>query len=460
MDATNLMKFEDFAAAVKTSGAINRWPKLGDGKEVVTYSVYLNGGVASKLPQEHQEHEFKDIMLHALTDKLWLNSASFRDNLKVAELVAIRGAWMATVLEASQNRSQSGDIIPLAPEIVNDYELLTSGLTHPWILNQINEQQQMSLGLRPAIEQAEEVLGAPISDRTPDEVSVGKILAQNKDFTVQATQAGEVVTHENRRLMNLPEVGQEVMVSYYRGQGQVLLNRKELSISEPYIDPDTQDLAVNLVNDDGTVKETILFNSITSIAKFQEAEGLDKAFVVKAMDVRDANPKVLELPEVHPKHVVSEVYIDKDSGCLAIEYSENNNQYTALFGSANAMAEHGPSLGVTLDHIKHGHILEREASAAKDRDGQKSLIDAQNFVIQESLKANLPNLEKGAYIGTVVGETTHHIIQNIGQRTAAIHDKRDLDKLPKVGDKLTVKYENFRATVDLPARGQGRTTER
>lgn len=459
MNVKDLMKFEDFADAVRASGAINRWPRLGNDQEVVTYSVYLNGPVASKLPLQYQEHEFKDIMLHALTEKLWLNPTSLRDNLKVAELVSIRGAWMSTVLETSQSRSPTGEIIPLSDDIIRDYELLSAGLTHPWILNEINQQQQMSLGLRPAIEQAEVVHGSPISDRTPDVVSVGKILAQNKDFTVQATHAGEVVTHENRRLMNLPAVGQDVMVSYYRGQGQVI-NRKELTISEPYIDDDTNDLAVNLTNADGIVKEKILFNSINSIAKFQEAEGLDKSFVAQAMDVRAATPKIIEPIEAHNRNVVSDVYIDETSRCIAVNYVENNNQYTALFGSADAMAEHGASMGIKETHIKQAYSLEKEKNLSKDRNGQRSLLDAHDFVDYVGLKAISANLEKSSYIGTVVGETTHHIIQNIGQHTAVIHDKRILDKLPAVGDKLSVKYESYRAKVDISQRAQGHGAER
>lgn len=461
MKSEDLLPFEKFAAAVRATGAINRWPRLGNDQEVVTYSVYLNGPVATKLSQQHQEHEYKDVMLHALTEKLWLNPTASRDNLKVAELVSIRGAWMSGVLESSNNRDSNGDIIPLPEAIVEDYEKLSGGLTsHPWILEQIKLQQQMSLGLRPAIEQAEAVLGAPISDRTPDEVTVGRILSQNQDFTVQASHAGEVVTHENRRLMNLPAVGQDVMVSYYRGQGQVLLQNQELTVSDPYIDTDTSDLAINLIAADGTVKETILFNSIASIAKFQQAEGLDKSIVVKAMDAKEALSKAAEEYVLPERKINSEVYIDPSSRCLAVDYLENNTEFTVLFGSANAMVDYGKDYGANDADIKAAFNLERTQFLSTDREGQRSLLDAHDKAEADKLKPILPNLEKSAHVGTVIAETTHHVIQNIGQHTAAIHDKRTMDKVPSVGEKMVVKYDGFRAKVDIPERSQGRGVER
>ena len=88
------MTFSEFAESVRPSGAVNRMPQLGTGQEVLTYSVYMNGPAAEELSGDAQEHHYRDVMLHALTEKLGLNPEAFRDNLKVAELVATRSAWM------------------------------------------------------------------------------------------------------------------------------------------------------------------------------------------------------------------------------------------------------------------------------------------------------------------------------------------------------------------------------
>lgn len=461
MVTNDLLKFEDFAKAVRASAAINRWPKLGNDKDVVTYSVYLNGALAEKLPAKLQYEEFRDVMLHALTEKNMLNSSSQRDNLKIAELVLIRSAWMSAVLETSQSRDSSGELIPLSQEIKDDFQIISDGFnSHPWILNQVKQQQEMSLGLRPAIEKAEAVFGSPIIDKTPDEVTVGRILSQNEDFTVQASHAGEVVTHENRRLMNLPIVGQDVMVSYYRGQGQVLLHRKELTVSDPYIDPDTQDLAINLIAADGSIKETILFNGIASIAKFQEAEGLDKSIVIKAMDAKDASPKIPEVYIVPDRKITSEIYIDESSRCLAFNFLENGNEYTMLLGGADAILELGKEFGVNDDHIKQAYKIQGDVSSAMDRPGKRSEFDAYDIAEKLELKLIKPNLEKSAHIGKVIDVTTHHIIQDIGHRTVVMHDKRGLDKVPSKDEKIVIKYDGWRAKVDILERSQGRAVER
>ncbi|ACT52111.1 hypothetical protein Msip34_2887 (plasmid) [Methylovorus glucosotrophus SIP3-4] len=398
-------------------------------------------------------------MLHALTEKLWLNPESIRDNLKVAELVAIRGAWMEEILDASAIRNKLGEVVALPDGIIKDYEALTGGLSHPWIQKQIAEQQSLSLGLRPAIAQAENVVGKPINDVIPDEISLGKILAQNESFTVQETHAGEIVTHENRRLVNLPNVGEEVLVSYYRGQGQVTERRKDLKISAPYFDSKTGDLAVNLVGLNGQVKETLLFNSITSIAKFQEAEGLSKEFVAMAMDVRAANPKITDIPK-REKIQYSGVYVDPDSGLLAIDYKQNNVLFTAMYGSADAIEKYRDELGLSQHEIDMAHDHEHAARERQDQQGLESLSNAIAFIDREDMKTTSTNLVKGVYVGKVIAETEHHIVQNVGQRTALIHNKRDMDKIPKVGEKLTVRYENYRANVDIPERGQSLNVER
>ena len=52
------MSFAEFANAVKPSGAVNRFPSIGVGVDVYSYSVYMNGPLAAELPEHAREHAF------------------------------------------------------------------------------------------------------------------------------------------------------------------------------------------------------------------------------------------------------------------------------------------------------------------------------------------------------------------------------------------------------------------
>jgi hypothetical protein len=281
------MSFADFATNAVPSGAVNRLPAVGGEKDVYTYSVYMNGPLADQLSVDAREHEYKDVMLHALTEKVGLDSDSFRDNLKVAEIVATRSAWMSAVLDASLDRSFS-----LSPCVMADYELLVKGLSHPWIQEQLNEQLALSASLQPVLRGASKVLGVEVKDLAPDSVSNGTIVSQNSGFSVQALTDGEVVTHENRRLQVVPEVGLNVTVAYYRGGGQVL-NAKGLKVSTPHIDPQSGDLAV-YVGDGAPVKQLVLFNGMAAYAQFVKAQDLDAGLVPIALELMDAHRESVE----------------------------------------------------------------------------------------------------------------------------------------------------------------------
>lgn len=279
------MPFAEFAERVKASGAVNRV-----GQEARSYSVYMNGPITADLPPESLDHEFPEERVRGLTETVGLNALSFRDNLRVAELFATRNAWMSAVLDASSRQK-------LAPEVLEDYDALSDGLDHPWIRGQINAQRALAEKLAPALKAAEEASGRSVTDQIPKEISQGKIVSQNTDFTVQATGNG-VVAHENRRLAAVPAVGQDVTVVYYRGNGQVFDNGQQLAVSAPFIDAKTGDLAVNLLNGKA-VHQVVLFNGVATFAKFVEQQQLDKQLVAQAIDARTAMPKrtVEKLPE-------------------------------------------------------------------------------------------------------------------------------------------------------------------
>lgn len=440
------MTFEEFAAAVRPSGAVNRFPPIGAGFDVFSYTVYMNGPLASALPVHSREHTFKDVTLHALTEKLKLSPESARDNLKVAELVALRSSWMSAVLESSV-------LQPSSERIVDDYTLLTNGMTHPWITGELQKQRALSSKLQPMLARAAANIGNALKDVVPYETSVGMVVAQDLDFTVQQTTDGEVVTHENRRLNTLPVVGSKVMVSYYRGSGQVVNSLENVKISPPFIDANSSDLAVRLEDGEG-VAQVILFNSISGFEKFVKAHALSPDLVRQAMDVREAMPKVAE--PVPSRELVASPYLDKKSGCLAIGYKEHGVEYSALFSSAGEMASLAKNFDLGPNAIAKARALEASSrgkssvSEVADRDDWKersSDTDLRADLVAMGHADIQQRVNGSSYVGKVVAERPLHVAQHIGRGTVVIHDLRTLDKVPAVGDTLTVKYENGRGRV-------------
>lgn len=222
------LTFPAFVEAIRPSGGMNRWPQLGQSKEVVSYTVSMNGDAATQLPETARDHEFRDVAVHALTEKLGLDPLSFRDNVKVAELLALRHTYLSTILEAS---------IPNAiqPEIYEEYNRVSDGFTHPWLQEQIHAQRNYEQMLKPALEEAARAIGPVNAERAAAGVSHGAIVSQNDDFTIQSLGNGVVVAHENRRLEHVPAVGDDVTVAYYRGRGQVVENMQALRVGE--LDP-------------------------------------------------------------------------------------------------------------------------------------------------------------------------------------------------------------------------------
>lgn len=435
------MSFAEFAEAMKPSGAVNRFPAIGAGDDVYSYSVYMNGPMTAALPEHSLEHTFKDVMLHALTEKLQLNPASARDNLKVAEVVAVRSAWMSAVLERSSETA-------LSAQVVNDYELLTKGLTHPWIADELSKQRALLSKLQPALVRA----GIP-KDVIPKETSIGKVVAQDLNFTFQKTNDGEVVTHENRRLNAMPALGSEVMVSYYRGTGQVVNSLETLKVSPPFIDPVSEDLAI-MFDDGKGLEQVLLFNSMASFGKFVKAHGMDTKLVQQAMDAREASPKVVSpLPK---RDLVTQPYVDAESGCIAVDYKENGIVYSALFRSATEMASlanefdlgaKAVALGQLLESGVHGKLPESEIVNRARIKGESSELDLRMDLKQMGHQDVSYSADGASYVGKVVAQSALHVAQHIGRGAVVIHDLRTLDKAAGVGDLLTVKFDKDRGQV-------------
>ena len=456
MTQISQMSFEEFANTVKASGAINRLPSIGAGEDVFTYSVYLNGPLAKQMSPEVQEVQFKDVMVYALTEKLQLNSKSARDNLKVAELVAMRNAWMLAVVEASKNRLET-----LPDKVLDDYALIANGLTHPWIQNELVKQRALSTGLQPALESASAVLGIPVKDRVPDEFSSGVVVSQSMDFTIQALTGGKVVTHENRRLETLPKIGDDVTIAYYKGDGQVFDNREKLKVSSPFIDVKSGDLAVVLVEENGHAKNVVLFNSMSSFAKFVTAQGLDPELLETAVNVRVANPKKVIEHATPKRELVSDVYVDKTSGCLAVDYKENGAVYSVLFNKPSGLEASAQQYGMNANHVAKAKSLELKQVTITRETEEKSL----GALVGELAILDVRDIAGEAtdgrqYMGKVITESALHIAQDMGRGVVMIHDKRDLDKLPAKGDSFTVAYNNGVGKVADLVRGQSHALAR
>lgn len=443
------MSFVEFTEAAKPSGAVNRYPAIGQGADVFSYSIYMNGPILKELPQALHQHEFKDVMVHALTEKLNLDPLLFRDNLKVAELVAARSAWMSAVLEQSLQGA-------LPEHIEADYELLTKGLTHPWIQAELANQRALTAQLQSTLASASEALGTEVIDQAPDEISKGKVVLQNGAFTVQRTSEGRVVTHENRRLNELPTVGSDVTVSYYRGSGQVFESHEIAKVSPTFIDQSTGDLAITLTDAKGK-DQVVLFNSVSSIDKFVKAHAITVPLVTQAMNLREENPK--PLAPVVKKEKVGEVYLEETSGCIGIDYRESGVTYSALFASANALEKLSAEFSLSERDVLQGRFIESQAGGVSKDAVLKSEL---------ALRASLQQLGYSdvrvaggdqTYLGKVVADSSAHLAQDIGRKVAVIHDLRNLDKVALRGDELTVKYENDRGRVsriDRESQGVGR----
>lgn len=283
------LSFSEFAETANAAGEITKLPQLGASNDVLNYTVYLNGPYVDISHYGPETYSYPDVLLHAKTEQLGLDPNNPRDNLTVAEIIAVREAWQYMVLEQS-GRMLDGKVVPLPEKIVKDYELLSDKLTHPWIMEKIQSRKDLSQNLNATLKEASSVTGMTVADNTPGQYNRGTIISQNKDYTVQSSIKGEIVTHENHRLDSLPKVGDDVIVSYYRGHGQVASTKGKV-ISEPYVERNTKDIAVSLTDKSGNLKEVLLFNGLASYAKFVEAEKLDKSLVEKAIVAREAHPK-------------------------------------------------------------------------------------------------------------------------------------------------------------------------
>jgi hypothetical protein len=92
--------------------------------------------------------------------------------------------------------------------------------------------------------------------------------------------------------------------------------------------------------------------------------------------------------------------------------------------------------------------------AVDPKDVAKSLEDAKALIAKklgESAKMYAAEPDSGKYNGAVIGNTAHHVVQQLSPRSAVVHDKRHFTTAHKDGDKLTIAYSNGRATIKQTA---------
>lgn len=392
------MLFTEFVDAVRPTGGVNRLPPVGQGADVLSYSVYMNGPLASELPDNSNEQHYKDVLLHPLTDRLGLDSSSYRDNMKVAELVAVRNAWMSAVLEATMQRGDRPAAV-LTEEVTHDYELLTHGLTHPYLLEQVATQRVMSQKVGPAMQVAANTLNAAVTERAPDVVNKGQVVSQTAEYTVQLVDADKnvVVAHDNQKLGRIPPIGADVVISYYRGQGQVFPNAKDLKFSGPFIEPKSGSLGMLVSNKDNTQKQVVLFNNVMEFEKFVGAEKLPYALVKEAVNLKVAAQS-------------------KSIGRVALG-SDNPNIVEKL---AAEVLNAGSRYGLQMDSVKVSQLLE----GGRTPDGK--------------------------YIGKVVGvdERLGLVFQSIGQGKGTIHRIDTLSKVPAIGEVAEITVKDGRGVIN------------
>lgn len=449
------MSFGEFAEAVRPSGGINRYTLPGTDIDVHSYSVYMNGALAEHLPENVREHEFRDVMVNALTEKIGLDPDSFRDTMKVAEIVAVRAAYLAAMAEVMKDRTAV-----LTENVLDDCLVLADkdrALTHPWVVRQIEDQVAMKIGLAPVLSQASKAVGRAVKDRAPREVGMGRVVSQNLDFTVQETADGEVVTHENRRLSVVPAIGEHITVSYYRGSGQVVESLDKMRVSEPFVDAKSGDLGIMVV--DGKNREQmVLFNSMVGFNEFVQVHGLDPQMVSQAMEVREASPKATKrTPE---RTLLGKPYIEPGTGCIAVDFLEDGVKHAAVFGTFQAMEGCAKEFGITAAMMTEARTLNSQISIFTPQEiaAAKLALGGKLYDLGYSGTAIGAKVTEGqvTHVGKVVAEVGMLVAQDIGRGRIVVHDKCNLDRVVKEGESMTVKYENGRGRVlEIERPGQG-----
>ncbi len=71
----------------------------------------------------------------------------------------------------------------------------------------------------------------------------------------------------------------------------------------------------------------------------------------------------------------------------------------------------------------------------------------------------MPNLASSTYIGRVVAADRDVFIMDVGRRSGIVLNKAELDRSPKLGEEVQVRFREGRGTVEGLARARQMTLE-
>lgn len=135
---------------------------------------------------------------------------------------------------------------------------------------------------------------------------------------------------------------------------------------------------------------------------------------------------------------------EPSTGTVEIENKATTEQervmVTADRDSADSLAE---AKEITED------ILDDEVHVTAN-DLKKSFAAAQDFArtqLGEKGKTFVADTESGIYRGEVIGETDHHIIQRLSDRSAVAHMKHLFETIPDVGQEVAISYSHQAARL-------------
>ncbi|MBY4672275.1 hypothetical protein K6W12_16705 [Burkholderia multivorans] len=114
--------------------------------------------------------------------------------------------------------------------------------------------------------------------------------------------------------------------------------------------------------------------------------------------------------------------------------------------------------------VKDNSAPERQSEAAgRAAATERSLKDANEFALKSTGVTQPLNVQAGRYVGKVLHETDHHVVQDIGKKVAVVHEKsrfnaRELKAAIERGGSIRVQYDQGKGSIDAgKSRSQGRS---
>jgi antirestriction protein ArdC len=141
---------------------------------------------------------------------------------------------------------------------------------------------------------------------------------------------------------------------------------------------------------------------------------------------------------------------EPNTGTVEIENKatteEERVMVTADRQSADSLAEAREITEDILDDEVHVTANDLKKSFAASQDITRTQLGDKG-------RTFVADTESGIYRGEVIGETDHHVIQRLSDRSAVAHMKHLFDTIPEVGQEMAISYSHQAARVqEIPAR--------